>query len=400
MLKPIIRIEGAALSVGSCFLNFHEAEAVTGSGCRREIPSLLKKKNVTKVMVVTSRGVGKNIAPEIIGSIRAAGIEAVHYSEVTPNPTSNTVYAIRELYLKEGCDGFLAIGGGSPIDAAKAAAALCVRPRAKLNGLAGLLKVIRHIPPFIAVPTTSGTGSETTMASVITDSDTHHKYAIMDPRLIPDFAVMDSDLVMSLPPKTTATTGMDALTHAVESYISVMNKPRRSAVYAEEATVLIFRYLERAYRDGSDTEAREKMMEAAYKAGWSFGRTGVGNVHAIAHTLGGLYDTAHGLANAVILPIVLDDYGDAVIKPLARLAELTEVCKYGPDEVKAREFIDEIYAMNRRMGLPEGFAFIRDEDIPQMCRWAVSEANPTYPVPVIYDEKHAEKVIREIKKRG
>lgn len=400
MFKPLIRVETAALTLGCKFFTFREAVPVTGRGCRREIPGVLKKLGVKKVLVVTGRHVGKSIAPEIIENIRLSGLEAVHYSEVTANPTTTTVYEIKDMYMKEGCDGFLAIGGGSPIDAAKAAACLCARPRATLNDLAGLLKIMKNIPPFVAVPTTSGTGSETTMAAVVTDAETHHKYAIMDPHIIPDYAVMDPELVVGLPQKTTSATGMDALCHAVESYVSVMNKPEKSRRYAEEATVLIFRYLERAYNDGSDMEAREKLMEAAYKAGWSFGRTGVGNVHAIAHTLGGLYNTAHGLANAVILPIVLEDYGKTVCKPLARLAELAGIKTDGSDEEKAKAFIAEIYAMNKRMDMPEGFAFIEEKDIPQMCAYACSEANPTYPVPVIYDKPHFEKLIREIKRRG
>lgn len=400
MFKPLIRVETAALTLGCKFFTFREAVPVTGRGCRKEIPGVLKKLGVKKVLVVTGRHVGKSIAPEIIENIRLSGLEAVHYSEVTANPTTTTVYEIKDMYMKEGCDGFLAIGGGSPIDAAKAAACLCARPRATLNDLAGLLKIMKNIPPFVAVPTTSGTGSETTMAAVVTDAETHHKYAIMDPHIIPDYAVMDPELVVGLPQKTTSATGMDALCHAVESYVSVMNKPEKSRRYAEEATVLIFRYLERAYNDGSDMEAREKLMEAAYKAGWSFGRTGVGNVHAIAHTLGGLYNTAHGLANAVILPIVLEDYGKAVYKPLARLAELAGIKTDGSDEEKAKAFIAEIYAMNKRMDMPEGFAFIEEKDIPQMCAYACSEANPTYPVPVIYDKPHFEKLIREIKRRG
>ena len=399
MFKPLIRVETAALTLGCKFFTFREAVPVTGRGCRREIPGVLKKLGVKKVLVVTGRHVGKSIAPEIIENIRLSGLEAVHYSEVTANPTTTTVYEIKDMYMKEGCDGFLAIGG-SPIDAAKAAACLCARPRATLNDLAGLLKIMKNIPPFVAVPTTSGTGSETTMAAVVTDAETHHKYAIMDPHIIPDYAVMDPELVVGLPQKTTSATGMDALCHAVESYVSVMNKPEKSRRYAEEATVLIFRYLERAYNDGSDMEAREKLMEAAYKAGWSFGRTGVGNVHAIAHTLGGLYNTAHGLANAVILPIVLEDYGKTVYKPLARLAELAGIKTDGSDEEKAKAFIVEIYAMNKRMDMPEGFAFIEEKDIPQMCAYACSEANPTYPVPVIYDKPHFEKLIREIKRRG
>ena len=189
---------------------------------------------------------------------------------------------------------------------------------------------------------------------------------------------------------------MDALTHAVEAYICWTNRTKESDRLAEEATVAVFKYLERAYRDGSDMEARGQMLIAAYKAGFAFTRAGVGNVHAIAHTLGGLYGTPHGLANAVILPIVLEDYGEKVYNRLARLAELTGLKTQGSDEEKAKAFIAEIYAMNQRMGIPRGFDHIRREDIPQMVQWALKEANPTYPVPVIYTPERCTAVIERI----
>ena len=172
---------------------------------------------------------------------------------------------------------------------------------------------------------------------------------------------------------------------------------KESIRLAEEATVAIFKYLERAYNDGNDMEARQQMLTAAFKAGFAFTRAGVGNVHAIAHTLGGLYNTPHGLANAVILPIVLEDYGEAVYAKLAHLAELTGVKTTGSDEEKAKAFIAEIRAMNKRMNIPSGFDFIKEEDIHQMCQWAMEEANPVYPVPVIYNEKRFTKVIHRIK---
>ena len=394
--KAANRIAQYGLSIASRFLSWPKAKQVTGAGCRKEISSVLGRLGVTKVMVVTGSHVGRSIAPEIIAALNSAGIETVHYSGVKANPTSDIVYEIRRLYLSEGCNGFLAIGGGSAIDAAKGAACLCVRPQKKLENLAGLLKVLKKIPPFVAVPTTAGTGSETTMAAVITDSETRHKYAIMDPLIIPLYAVMDPELTYNLPAKTTSTTGMDALTHAVESYLCVTNQTRDSIEFAEEATVLIFKYLERAYNNPTDTEAREKMMEAAYKAGWSFGRSGVGNVHAIAHTLGGLYDTPHGLANAVLLPIVLEDYGVKAEKKLAKLAELCEIACDGEDHEKAQAFIAEIRAMNSRMGIPETLP-VEEKDIPQMTAWAKHEANPTYPVPVIYTDEDFERVIRALR---
>ncbi len=386
-----------AVNIASRLLYWRKPIPVTGQGSSERIPEILKSCGVHRVMVVTGRHVGKSIAPAIIESIKAQGIDCVHFDQVEANPSTVIVHSVKKLYLEKGCDGFLAIGGGSPIDAAKAAAALVVRPGKTLDGMAGLFKVLKKLPPFVAVPTTAGTGSETTIAAGIPDAETQHKYAIMDPNLVARYAGPGPGVTRALPPQTTATTGMDALTHAVEAYICWTNNTRESIRLAEEATVTIFKYLERAYRDGNDMEARGEMLMAAYKAGFAFTRAGVGNVHAIAHTMGGLYGTAHGLANAVILPIVLEDYGEVVYNKLAHLAELTGTAVSGTAEEKAKAFIAEVYAMNKRMGIPMGLDVIREEDIPRMVEWALAEANPTYPVPVVYTGEHCAQVIRKIK---
>ena len=219
----------------------------------------------------------------------------------------------------------------------------------------------------------------------------------MDLKLMPLYAILDPELTVGLPPRTTATTGMDALTHAIEAYISWTYNTKESLRLAEEAVKLIFDNLEVAYAHGDDLKTRENMMIAAFKAGFAFSRAGVGNVHAIAHTLGGLYNTPHGLANAVILPIVLEDYGEAVYPKLARLSEIAGVKTDGTDAEKAQAFIAEIYAMNERMGIPKGFDFIREEDIPQIVTWALAEANPNYPVPVVYNAARCRKVIDDIR---
>ena len=394
--KAYYRSFQAVFNIGARALYWRRPIPVSGVGAIRKIPELLQKEKVRKVMVVTGPTVGKKLAPKILTELDKAGIAYSHYDQVEANPSVNTVNKIQKLYLDSGCQGFIAIGGGSPMDAAKAAAARVVRPNTPVGKMAGLLKVGRKIPPYIAVPTTAGTGSETTIAAVITDSETHHKYALMDLHLIPRYAVLDPEMTRELPPKITSTTGMDALTHAVEAYLCWTYNTRESIRLAEEAVCGIFRYLERAYKDGEDMEARTEMLIAAYKAGFAFTRAGVGNVHAIAHTLGGLYNTPHGLANAVILPIVLEDYGPAVEGKLAHLAEITGLMTAGSDKEKAAAFIREIRAMNRRMSIPTGFDFIQEKDIPQMVKWALAEANPVYPVPVVYDEQRCEKVIRRI----
>ncbi|MBQ6372360.1 MAG: iron-containing alcohol dehydrogenase [Oscillospiraceae bacterium] len=394
--KAYYRSFQAVFNIGARCLCWRRPVEVSGTGSTGRIPELLRQEKVNRAMIVTGPSVGKKLAPRITAALEEAGIGYVMFAEVEANPSVDTVEKIRDLYVDNGCDGFIAIGGGSPMDAAKAAAARVVRPGKTLDRMAGLLRVGKKMPPFIAVPTTAGTGSETTIAAVITDTATHHKYALMDLHLVPKYAVLDPEMTRGLPPKITGTTGMDALTHAVEAYVCWTYNTKESLRCAEEATVDIFRYLERAYRDGNDMEARTKMLIASNKAGFAFTRAGVGNVHAIAHTLGGLYNTPHGLANAVILPIVLEDYGEAVYPKLARLAELTGTAASGTEKERAEAFIREIRAMNARMEIPTGFDFIQEKDIPQMITWALKEANPTYPVPVVYDRERCEKVIRRV----
>ena len=386
--------------VGEKFMPWRKPELVTGPGGIREIPRLLADAGVKKPMLVTGPNIVKTIGKRILELLDEAGISCALFSEVEANPSVVTAERIYLRYQENGCDGFIALGGGSPMDAAKAAAALCARPDRQLTQLAGLLKVGRPIPPLIAIPTTSGTGSETTVAAVITDRETNHKYAIMDLHLIPRYAILDPELTIGLPPRTTATTGMDALTHAVEAYLCWTYNTRESRRDAEEAVQSVFVNLEKVYAHPNDINGRQEMMLAAFKAGFAFTRSSVGNVHAIAHTLGGFYNTPHGLANAVILPIVLEDYGEAVYPKLARLAELAKVKTCGTTEEKAKAFIAEIRAMNRRMGIPTGFDFIKDEDIPTMVKYALAEANPVYPVPVVYNKERCAAVIRRIRREA
>ena len=386
--------------VGEKFMSWRKPELVTGPGSIREIPRLLADAGVTKPMLVTGPNIVKTIGKRIMELLDEAGIGFAVYSEVEANPSVVTAECIYMRYTENGCNGFIALGGGSPMDAAKPAAALCARPDKQLTQLAGLLKVGRPIPPIIAIPTTSGTGSETTVAAVITDRETNHKYAIMDLHLIPRYAILDPELTLGLPPRTTATTGMDALTHAVEAYLCWTYNTRESIRDAEEAVQSVFVNLEKVYNHPNDINGRQEMMLAAFKAGFAFTRSSVGNVHAIAHTLGGFYNTPHGLANAVILPIVLEDYGEAVYVKLAKLAELAKVKTCGTTEEKAKAFIAEIRAMNKRMGIPTGFSFIKDEDIPTMVKYALAEANPVYPVPVVYDKARCTAVIHRIRREA
>ena len=379
-------------AVGARLLPWRRPRVYAGPGSLLRAADILRENGLHRPFVIASR---RQCADEHFRALQEAldeqDILLSVFSSVEPNPSVETVEKIAAQYKFDRCDCFLVIGGGSPMDAAKAAAARLARPERSLSRLAGLLKVRRRVPPLIAVPTTAGTGSETTIAAVITGSD-HHKYAVSDLCLIPRYAILDPTLSVGLPPHITAETGMDALTHAVEAYLSRFYNTGMTRALAESAVVTIFAHLERAYRDGASLEDRAAMLQASFDAGAAFTRASVGNVHAIAHTLGGLYGTPHGLANAVLLPLVLEDYGAAAYSRLACLAGLVGL----PGETKetrAKAFIAEIRAMNARMGIPDHFDTIREEDIPLMSKWASQEANPVYPVPVIYDEARFARVI-------
>lgn len=269
------------------------------------------------------------------------------------------------------------------MDCAKAIGARVARPRKSVAQLQGILKILKRVPLFFAVPTTSGTGSETTVAAVITDSATHHKASINDPSIIPKYAILDPELTIGLPPFVTATTGMDALCHAVESYTNHTYCTKVENDLAKKAVKLIYDNLLKAYNDGSDLEARQNMQLAAFYAGRSFTRGCVGYVHAVGHTLGGLYGVPHGLAMSIILPHVMRQFGPAVYK---RLSELADVCgiEGANEKEKAIRFIEWIEQLKKDMGIPAGIDVIKEEDVPQIIRWASKEANPLYPVPVIW----------------
>ena len=255
------------------------------------------------MMIVTDKGLtGLNLLDGLYEGLKADGIDYVVYDKTQPNPSIDNIEEVRKLYLDNGCQGFIAFGGGSPMDCAKGAAARVVCPNKTVQKMRGQLKIRKKLPPFFAVPTTAGTGSETTLAAVVTDTKTHEKYALNDPVLRPKYAVLDPELTVGLPPHITSTTGMDALTHAVEAYIGHSNT-KDTSEKAEVATKLIFENLEEAYKNGKDLHAREQMLLASHYAGIAFTRAYVGNVHAIAHNLGGFYGVPHGLANAIILPM-------------------------------------------------------------------------------------------------
>ena len=350
------------------------------------VADLLAGKGLSPVLIVTDKGISSlGLLRGLNDALDAQGVEWRVFDEVTANPTIHNVEAARQMYLDEGCKALIAFGGGSSMDCAKACGARIVRPKKPVQKMRGLLQVMHRLPTLIAVPTTAGTGSETTLAAVITDSETKHKYPINDFSLIPHYAVLDPDVTAGLPAGLTATTGMDALTHAVEAYIGRSTTAHTRAM-AIEAVQLIRQYLKRAHDNGQDLEARAKMLRAAYCAGIAFTQSYVGYVHGVAHSLGGQYGLPHGLANAIILPCFLEEYGPACHHRLGELARKTGVAPADASDAEAAGiFIAWVREMNDSMGIPRTVDCIQPEDIPQMAAHADQESNPLYPVPKLMD---------------
>ena len=396
--KAFFRAYQSVFKIAMFAFDWSEPETLEGPGAIRKLPEFIKSKGVKKVLIVTDKGLmGIHLLDSLFEEMTKAGVEYVVYDGTEPNPSIENIEDARQLYVDNACEGLIAFGGGSPMDCAKAAGARVANPRIPVKKMRGVLKLVHKLPPLFSVPTTAGTGSEVTLAAVASDRKTHEKNAINDPRLRPKYAVLDPELTTGLPPHITSTTGMDALTHAVEAYIGRSNV-KSTEMYAEKATKMIFESLETAYNDGKNVEARETMLKASYYAGMAFTRAYVGYVHAIAHNLGGFYGIPHGLANAVILPYVLEYYGETAHARLAKLAVVAGVKTDGTDKEKAEAFIEAIKQMNKNMNIQDKFDCIKEEDIPTIVKRALKEGNPLYPVPKIMDEADCEAVIRRLMK--
>lgn len=362
-------------------------------GALTGIPEILDKKKKTCPIIITDPGIAKlGILNMLTDVFDKADVKYCVYDKTVANPTTDTVEEALAIYKENNCDCIIGFGGGSSMDCAKAVGVRVARPNTHLSKLGGILKVHAKLPLLIAIPTTAGTGSETTLAAVIVDAKTRHKYAINDFPLIPRYAVLDPKVTLTLPASITATTGMDALTHAVEAYIGNSTTPgtRKDAIMATE---LIFANLDTAFNDGTNVTARKNMLKAAYYAGCAFTKSYVGYVHAIAHSLGGEYNVPHGLANAVILPMVLEGYGKSIYKKLHTLAIAAKVADSDmTDEEAAKAFIQAVKDMKVRFNIGDTIPQIKEEDIPKMASYADKEANPLYPVPVLMDKKELEKI--------
>lgn len=363
----------------------------------QDIPCCLIRRKIRNVMIVTDGFLHlSGMLEPMKQALTDAGIAYTVYDEVTPNPTVLNVELARECYLRNNCQGLIGFGGGSAIDCAKAVGARIARPDLSIPRMRGILKIWLPIPYLIAVPTTAGTGSETTLATVITDHNSSYKFPISDFPLIPRVAVLDPEMTRNLPAHLTATTGMDALTHAIEAYIG-NSTTRQTRAAALEAAALIKENLEKAFHTGYNMEARANMLRAALLAGGAFSKSYVGYCHAVAHSLGGEYHIPHGLANAVLLPFVLEAYGESAHRKCKDIAIAMKVADPDtPSHLAARNLIAEIRRMNAAMNIPAKLPGIRAADIPKLAAYADKEANPLYPVPKLMDKHQLEQFYYDV----
>lgn len=379
--KIYCRTFQTVLKISIPFLPYRKPKIV---GSVKVLPEILKKKKRTSVLIITDESIAKlGLTKRLEKALKDQDISYTIYDKTVANPTTANVEEAMELYLENGCNAIIGFGGGSSMDCAKGVGIRIAKPKKPLSKMKGILKVHAKLPLLMAVPTTAGTGSETTLAAVITDAETRHKYAINDFPLIPRYAVLDPKVTVSLPKHITSTTGMDALTHAVEAYIgnSTTHGTKKDALLAVK---LIFENIDTAYNDGKNIDARRNMLHASFYAGCAFTKSYVGYVHAVAHSLGGKYNVPHGLANAVLLPFVLEAYGPRIHKKLHNLAIAAGLAeKDTPHEEAARAFIDAIKEMKKRFEIGDTIKEIREEDIPMLSHYADKEANPLYPVPVL-----------------
>ena len=393
------RVYQKTLFIAQTLMNFPIPETMEGEGALKKIPDYLKAKNKRKPLLVADPFLVKSGAISLLTKpLEEAAVSFALFDEVVPNPPFPSVEKAYSLYESEGCDCLIAIGGGSSLDTAKAVGAKATDPKKTLDHFKGILKVRRKIPLLIAIPTTAGTGSEATLAAVVVNPKTKDKFSINDPHLIPSLAVLDPGLLCSLPQKLIASTGMDALTHAIESYIGC-SRTKLTKSSALEAISLIRDHLYAFYRDPTDAKEASSMQKAAFLAGVSFTRGYVGYVHALAHALGGYYNLPHGYANAVLLPHVLSAYGKKAERKLADIAATLNLTQAKGRSQQAQDLIAWIKSLNASMGIPEGFSgVIQEKDLPLLSAHACKEGNPLYPVPKEMGRKQLMKILEEVRR--
>lgn len=379
------------------FLPIPQPTLLVGPGASGRLGQAIAGFGHRRILIVTDAVIAKlGLLKDLTDALTAGGADYVVFSEITPDAPIPLIERGIDFYKEHDCDAIVAFGGGSSMDASKAISVSIANPGKRLRQLAGYFKGLRNPVTIYAVPTTAGTGSEVTVAAVISDPERESKIVIIDTRMVPKMAALDPTLMTGLPPHITAATGVDALTHAVEAFVGNWATPQTDGL-ALSAVGLIFENLRTAYRDGKNIEAREKMSLASTYAGMAFTRANVGYVHAIAHQFGGKYHTPHGLANAIMLPHVLKYSAPDITDRLAQLAVRARLGTADEHEDElAQKFLDGVDQLNRDLGIPLVLDALREEDIPALAKAACREAHTGYPVPRYMSQRQCEDMIRAV----
>jgi alcohol dehydrogenase class IV len=385
-----------AAGVVTGLLPIPQPTLLVGPGSSRRLGQTIAGFGHSRILIVTDAIVAKlGLLDGLTDALTQGGVAFVVFDAVTPDAPIPLIEEGMKFYRAKRCDAIVAFGGGSAMDAAKTIA-LAVANRKKPRQLVGYFKGLHEPVPVYAVPTTAGTGSEVTVAAVVSDPKSGKKLVIADTRLVPRMAALDPSLMTGLPSNVTAATGMDALTHAIEAFIGQWSTAYSDRM-ALSATGLIYDNLRTVCRNGKNLAAREQMSLAATYAGFAFTRANVGYVHAIAHQLGGKYHTPHGLANAIVLPHVLKFLRPAITDKLAVLAVRARVGEEGErPAVLAQKFLDSVEALNRDIGIPTQLDALREADIPELAKAACWEADTSYPVPRYMSPEICEQLLRGI----
>lgn len=396
MIHFLLRVRQAIFSPIQKTQLYMQPRMIKDEHALLDLVDALKEKHLTHYMIVTTPGfIKRGTLQSFFEALTQNDIQYSIFHDVKPDPEISDVEKLKEIFIKDGCQALIAIGGGSAIDCSKAALACVPMKNLDVKTVLHTGRVSKQLPLLIAVPTTAGTGSEVTAGAVITDPIKKRKYALSHLFLIPKYAVLDASLLTSLPAKMTAYSGMDALTHAIEAYINCFNN-RKTNEYALCAIKSIFQYLVPSFEDGLNMQYRLELLEASYNAGVAISNNYVGYVHAIAHGIGGMYHLQHGMINAIILPIVLEEYGGAVVGKLATIADVVGITG-ATDQDKSKQFIQKLKDLNQIFSIPTSIPEIQEEDIHYLATGAEKEGNPTYPTPVTWNVAQFEKVIRKIK---
>ena len=397
----VAKTRAKILKVFSLVVPMRKPVLLVGENACDELCDMLINEGSTNVFIVTDAVLNKLGVPEkVTNYLQEKNICYQIYDGITPDPTSKVIEDGLQHSVAAGCDVVLAIGGGSVIDAAKMIA-MCQGNNCQPKQLIGLFKAKKPCLPLYCIPTTAGTGSEATIGAVVSDDETHQKSIVVDTKMIPLAAAIDPTIMQGMPPHITADTGIDVLTHALESWMSV-NASAETDYYAAAAVKAVMHYLPIAYKDGSDLKAREEMGIAAHYGGLALNKAALGYVHAIAHQLGAYYGTPHGRANAIVLPYVLELNRKASEKRLAILAKKTGILKASePTEHSNAEladyFIAQVKSLIESIGISPIVSDMQASNFDHMAKAATKEVRDTYAVPAYMNGSDIKDILMRIK---